>query len=125
LPYRFDIKKKKKKKLLNFFIFFYIKSILFLNFFKYVCRRTQLSVQSLLSGFMPNRTEAIPIHTLPKEIEIFHPNSMACPILIDIENKIKNEDRWKEYIKKNQELKKKLDGYLGYPLNDDNYGFQR
>jgi len=87
--------------------------------------RTQLSVKSLLNGFMPNRTESIPIHTLPREIETFFPNLDACPILLDIESELKSEDRWKEYIEKNAELKRKLDSYIGYPLNEDNHGFQR
>ncbi|ORX78455.1 phosphoglycerate mutase-like protein [Anaeromyces robustus] len=87
--------------------------------------RTQLSVQSLLSGFMPNRTEAIPIHTLPHEIETTFPNQNACPVLKKLNQKIKNEENWKNYIKKNTELKKKLDTYMSYPLNDDNYGFQK
>jgi len=87
--------------------------------------RTELSVQSLLSGFMPNTTEPIPIHTIPQEIEIYHPNHKSCPILDKIESKIKDEDGWKNYIAKNEELKKKLDGYIGYPLNEDNYGFQK
>jgi len=87
--------------------------------------RTQLSVQSLLSGFMPNRTDAIPIHTLPREIEIIQPNMKACPALEKVEEKIKEEEKWKQFIEDNAELKKKLDGYLGYPLNEDNFGFER
>jgi len=87
--------------------------------------RTQLSVQSLLTGFMPNITESIPIHTIPQEIEIYFPNHRACPILDKIEEEIKNEAKWKEFIEKNAEFKKKLDNNMGYPLSEDNYGFQK
>jgi len=91
--------------------------------------RTQLSVRSLLKGLMPNRTEAITIHTVPKEIETFQINSKACPILKDIEEKLKNEDPWKEYIQRNLLLTKTLDQYLGYSLNknnekNENYGYE-
>ncbi len=88
-------------------------------------RRTQLSAESLLSGFMPNSTEPVPIHTLPHEIDTFFPNYRACPKLRNLIKKIKNEDLWKEHIEKNAELKKKLDGYIGYPLSEDNFGFEK
>jgi len=87
--------------------------------------RTQLSVRSLLKGLIPNRSKAISIHTVPKEIETFQINPKACPVLNDIEKKLKNEDTWKEYIQKNLPLKKKLDQYLGYALEEDeNYGYE-
>jgi len=88
-------------------------------------RRTQLSVKSLLSGFMPNSTEPIPIHTVPQEIETYFPNHKSCPILNNLINKIKDEDGWKNFIEKNAELKKKLDGYIGYPLSEDDFGFEK
>jgi len=87
--------------------------------------RTQLSVKSLLSGFMPNSTEPIPIHTVPQEIETYFPNHKSCPILNNLINKIKDEDGWKNFIEKNAELKKKLDGYIGYPLSEDDFGFEK
>ncbi|ORX58376.1 phosphoglycerate mutase-like protein [Piromyces finnis] len=87
--------------------------------------RTELSAQSLVSGFMSNRTESIPIHTVPQEIETYYPNHRVCPLLGKMEEKIKGESGWEEYIKKNAEFKKKLDDYMGYPLNEDNYGFQK
>jgi len=79
-----------------------------------------------LKGLIPNRSKAISIHTVPKEIETFQINPKACPVLNDIEKKLKNEDTWKEYIQKNLPLKKKLDQYLGYALEEDeNYGYER
>jgi len=111
-----------------FYIIYIIFSIItYMNMYHQLLlnRRTQLSAQSLLSGFMPNITESIPIHTVPQEIEIYHPNHKSCPILDKIEEKIKNETRWKEYIDKNAEFKMKLDDYMGYPLSDYYYGYQK